>query len=74
MLLTPRHQTHQKSFVVDTMPTALSVAADEDDVPDGPERAKMYNFISNYLSKENGAMKNSPTPMPTCQQQTTSQK
>jgi hypothetical protein len=32
----------------------------------------MYNFISNYLSKENGARKNSPTPMPICQQQTTS--
>jgi hypothetical protein len=59
----PRH--HRQSFTgrVPASITALS-ASDEDgdasndnDVPDGPEKSQMYNFISNYLSKENAAAK-----------------
>jgi hypothetical protein len=53
----PRHHRHQHSFagrLVHASVTALS-AGNEEDIPDGPEKSQMYNFISNYLSKENGA-------------------
>jgi hypothetical protein len=56
----PRHHERQQSFAGRLLPasiTALS-AGDDEDIPDGPEKSQMYNFISNYLSKENGAAAN----------------
>jgi hypothetical protein len=60
---TPRHHP-QQSFAgrVPASITALSLSDEDgdasngnDDAPDGPEQSQMYNFISNFLSKENAA-------------------
>jgi hypothetical protein len=52
----PRHHQHQQSFAGRLLPASITaLSAGDEDIPDGPEQSQMYNFISNYLSKENAA-------------------